>query len=111
MEHRRLGSSGLYLGEIAYGNWFTHGRPERPWPVPQNVTESINSSFRRLQTDYVDLYQAHRYDYETPLEETMQAFADHRPDLLVPARPGSPHRQVHPRGGSSSRLPLPCRQR
>jgi aryl-alcohol dehydrogenase-like predicted oxidoreductase len=29
-----------------------------------------------LQTDYVDLYQAHRYDYETPLEETMQAFAD-----------------------------------
>ncbi|RAG60484.1 aldo/keto reductase, partial [Burkholderia multivorans] len=27
-------------------------------------------------TDYVDLYQAHRYDYETPLEETMQAFAD-----------------------------------
>jgi aryl-alcohol dehydrogenase-like predicted oxidoreductase len=30
----------------------------------------------RLQTDYVDLYQAHRYDYETPLEETMQAFAD-----------------------------------
>jgi aryl-alcohol dehydrogenase-like predicted oxidoreductase len=30
----------------------------------------------RLQTDYVDVYQAHRYDYETPLEETMQAFAD-----------------------------------
>ena len=30
----------------------------------------------RLQTDYVDLYQAHRYDTETPLEETMQAFAD-----------------------------------
>ena len=30
----------------------------------------------RLQTDYVDLYQAHRFDYETPLEETMQAFAD-----------------------------------
>jgi aryl-alcohol dehydrogenase-like predicted oxidoreductase len=29
-----------------------------------------------LQTDYVDLYQAHRFDYETPLEETMQAFAD-----------------------------------
>ena len=30
----------------------------------------------RLRTDYVDLYQAHRYDYETPLEETMEAFAD-----------------------------------
>jgi aryl-alcohol dehydrogenase-like predicted oxidoreductase len=36
----------------------------------------VNSSLRRLQTDYVDLYQAHRYDTETPLEETMQAFAD-----------------------------------
>ena len=30
----------------------------------------------RLQTDHVDLYQAHRYDYETPLEETLQAFDD-----------------------------------
>ena len=34
------------------------------------------SSLRRLQTDYVDLYQAHRYDHETPLEETMRAFDD-----------------------------------
>ena len=38
--------------------------------------ESIDGSLTRLGTDYVDLYQAHRYDYETPLEETMQAFAD-----------------------------------
>ncbi len=42
----------------------------------KHILESINGSLKRLQTDNVDLYQAHRYDTETPLEETMQAFAD-----------------------------------
>ena len=138
MEHRRLGSSGMYVSEIAYGNWVTHGEqidqdaatacvraaldlgittfdtadvyadtraeaalgqalagvrresvevftkvyfPTGPGRNDRglsrkHVMESISGSLRRLRTDYVDLYQAHRYDYETPLEETMQAFAD-----------------------------------
>jgi aryl-alcohol dehydrogenase-like predicted oxidoreductase len=42
----------------------------------KHILEAINGSLKRLRTDHVDLYQAHRYDTETPLEETMQAFAD-----------------------------------
>jgi len=42
----------------------------------KHIMESINGSLRRLGTDYVDLYQAHRFDHHTPLEETMLAFAD-----------------------------------
>jgi aryl-alcohol dehydrogenase-like predicted oxidoreductase len=42
----------------------------------KHIMESIDGSLRRLGTDYVDLYQAHRWDYATPIEETMVAFAD-----------------------------------
>jgi aryl-alcohol dehydrogenase-like predicted oxidoreductase len=42
----------------------------------KHILESIDGSLARLGTDYVDLYQAHRYDHDTPLEETMEAFAD-----------------------------------
>jgi aryl-alcohol dehydrogenase-like predicted oxidoreductase len=138
MEYRKLGSSGMYISALAYGNWVTHGeqidqeaatacvrkaldlgittfdtadayantraetalgealRGTRRESIEiftkvyfptgdgkndrglsrKHIMESINGSLRRLGTDYVDLYQAHRYDYETPLEETMQAFAD-----------------------------------
>lgn len=139
MKHRFLGTSGLQISEIAYGNWLTHGSQVENdaatacvhaaldagittfdtadvyantvaeqvlgdalagqrresleiltkvfWPTGpggpndaglsrKHVMESINGSLRRLRTDYVDVYQAHRYDHATPLEETMQAFAD-----------------------------------
>src|SRR5512139_58337 len=139
MDIRNLGTSGLKISEIAYGNWLTHGsqveedaalacvrqaleegittfdtadvyantaaetvlgkalKDERRegleiftkvyWPTGpgkhndhglsrKHIMESINGSLKRLGTDYVDLYQAHRFDYETPLEETMEAFAD-----------------------------------
>lgn len=139
MRFRNLGSSGLKISEIAYGNWLTHGSQveeeqalacvrqaldegittfdtadvyantaaesvlgralagERRegleiftkvyWPTGpgghndhglsrKHILESIDGSLQRLGTDYVDLYQAHRYDHETPLEETMEAFAD-----------------------------------
>jgi aryl-alcohol dehydrogenase-like predicted oxidoreductase len=56
------------------------------WPTGQgrndrglsrkHIIESVHGSLRRLQTDYLDLYQAHRYDHETPLYETMRTFDD-----------------------------------
>jgi aryl-alcohol dehydrogenase-like predicted oxidoreductase len=40
------------------------------------VMTEIDRSLRRLGTDYVDLYQIHRFDYTTPIEETMEALHD-----------------------------------
>jgi aryl-alcohol dehydrogenase-like predicted oxidoreductase len=138
MEYRRLGSSGMYVSEISYGNWITHGSQVESeaaikcvrtaldlgvttldtadvyagtkaesvlgralkgvrresyelftkvyWPTGsgkndrglsrKHIMESCNASLKRLNTDHIDLYQAHRFDYETPLEETLSAFED-----------------------------------
>jgi aryl-alcohol dehydrogenase-like predicted oxidoreductase len=56
--------------------WPTGPGPNDRGLSRKHIMESITGSLRRLQVDYVDLYQAHRFDYSTPLEETMQAFAD-----------------------------------
>ncbi|MGB1286020.1 MAG: aldo/keto reductase [Aggregatilineales bacterium] len=49
----------------------THGGLSR-----KSIMDSVDASLRRLKTDYIDLYQIHRWDYDTPIEETMEALHD-----------------------------------
>src|SRR6185295_5575195 len=42
----------------------------------KHVLHAIDASLRRLGTDYVDLYQIHRFDYDTPIDETLEALND-----------------------------------
>ncbi len=65
---------GLEIFTTVY--WRTGPGPNDAGLSRKHILESIDGSLRRLRTDHVDLYQAHRYDRFTPLEETMQAFAD-----------------------------------
>jgi len=56
--------------------WPTGPNPNNRGLSRKHIIESANASLERLQTDHVDLLQAHRYDYEAPLEETLRAFDD-----------------------------------
>jgi aryl-alcohol dehydrogenase-like predicted oxidoreductase len=56
--------------------WPTGSGPNDRGLSRKHIMESAHASLRRLQTDYLDLYQAHRFDHETPLEETLRAFDD-----------------------------------
>jgi aryl-alcohol dehydrogenase-like predicted oxidoreductase len=82
--------------ETVLGNWFARSRRRKDTILATKVgmemgegrkglgaryiAQAVEESLRRLQTDYIDLYQAHRDDPETPLEETLEAF-----DKLVKA--------------------------
>ena len=66
--------SDVFLATKTY--WPMSDNPNDKGLSRKHINESIDKSLRRLRTDYVDLYQAHRYDEETPLEETLRAFDD-----------------------------------
>jgi aryl-alcohol dehydrogenase-like predicted oxidoreductase len=52
----------------------THSRKRNRWGLSRkNVLESCDASLKRLRTDYIDLYQIHRFDYHTPIAETIDA--------------------------------------
>jgi aryl-alcohol dehydrogenase-like predicted oxidoreductase len=56
--------------------WPTGTGPNDSGLSRKHVMEAVHGSLRRLQTNHIDLYQAHRYDHETPLEETLRVFDD-----------------------------------
>lgn len=74
MEYIRFGNTGMKVSRLCLGT-MTYGKPNERWQWALNEN-SIDSSLRRLKTDYVDLYQIHRWDYNTPIEETMEALHD-----------------------------------
>jgi 1-deoxyxylulose-5-phosphate synthase len=53
-----------------------HIRPNRSGLSRKHIHHAVDDSLRRLEVDYIDLYQIHRFDYSTPVEETMEALHD-----------------------------------
>jgi len=79
VEYRRLGRSGVKVSEISLGSWLTYGgsvAEERARTCIHKAYELGINFLQRLGVDYVDLYQCHRYDEDTPLEETLRALDD-----------------------------------
>ena len=74
LQDMALRRSDLVIATKVY--WPMSDNPNNRGLSRKHVMESCESSLRRLQTDYVDLYQAHRYDASVPLEETLRAFDD-----------------------------------
>ena len=72
----------------------------------EQILKQIDASLERLQTDHVDLYQCHRYDDATPLEETMGALTE-----VVEAGQGAPHRLQRVAGGRGSSEALDAARR
>jgi 1-deoxyxylulose-5-phosphate synthase len=80
------GAAEAFLGEVLSGRersdyvlatkvYFPMSRNDRGLSAPQ-IRKQVDASLERLRTDYVDLYQCHRYDTRTPLEETMEALTE-----------------------------------
>lgn len=62
---------------VATKVFFAHGdKPNQGGLSRKHIMDAIDTSLRHLDMDYVDLYQIHRWDYQTPIEETMEALHD-----------------------------------
>lgn len=78
-------------------------RPNRGGLSRKRVFEAVDASLRRLGTDYIGLYQIHRWDYDTPVEETMEALHD-----VVKADKGTIYRNFQHVGLAVCQCPARC---